>query len=157
MGLDGIVSGVLRPNFTLDRTRTKELVELSGAMAFTFHRAFDWVKSPISTLEQLETLGVNYLLTSGQQNSVNEGMPLLKLLHKNARTCKIMPGGGVDENNTAEFKKNGFSAIHLSGTEFHKTLPEPPKVSMNSEKFLKEDMIALTGVERVAKIMKMVK
>ena len=41
LGCHGIVSGVLNSDKTIDLKRTKELVELSKPLAFTFHRAFD--------------------------------------------------------------------------------------------------------------------
>ena len=69
LGFDGIVSGILHNDFTLDVERTKALIDLSGNLKFTFHRAFDWVLDPLSTMKQLETLGVDYILSSGQQNS----------------------------------------------------------------------------------------
>jgi len=47
LGFDGIVSGVLSKDFNLDYERTKELIEVSGPLQFTFHRAFDWVRDPM--------------------------------------------------------------------------------------------------------------
>ena len=41
IGSKGIVSGVLNDDKTIDIERTKELVELSRPLEFTFHRAFD--------------------------------------------------------------------------------------------------------------------
>ena len=40
MGCKGIVSGVLNDDKTINLERTKELVELSRPLEFTFHRAF---------------------------------------------------------------------------------------------------------------------
>ncbi len=42
-GCQGIVSGVLNADKTIDFGRTKELVQLSRPLKFTFHRAFDEV------------------------------------------------------------------------------------------------------------------
>ena len=41
IGVDGIVSGVLKPDNSIDLPRTQELIELSKPLPFTFHRAFD--------------------------------------------------------------------------------------------------------------------
>ena len=41
LGVDGIVSGVLNEDNTIDIKRTKELVEQSKPLPFTFPRAFD--------------------------------------------------------------------------------------------------------------------
>ena len=59
LGCNGIVSGVLNLDKTIDLERTKELVELSRPLAFTFHRAFDEVANPREALKQLIGLGVD--------------------------------------------------------------------------------------------------
>ena len=47
MGCKGIVSGILNHDNSIDVKRTKELIELSRPLEFTFHRAFDIVPKPI--------------------------------------------------------------------------------------------------------------
>src|SRR5690606_30794264 len=74
LGFNGIVSGVLFRDFTLDVERTKELLALARPLKFTFHRAFDWVRDPIGTLKELELMGVDTLLSSGLQKTSVEGM-----------------------------------------------------------------------------------
>ncbi|MFK5972182.1 MAG: copper homeostasis protein CutC [Flavobacteriaceae bacterium] len=152
LGFEGIVSGVLHKDFTLDVERTRELIELSNGLNFTFHRAFDWVKDPKAVLAQLELLGVDCILSSGQGKSSVEGIKLLSELDERTMKCLIMPGGGIRADNVHQFKKKGFSAIHLSGSKFIKTLDVAPKVSMNSPLFLKDDAISVTGVELIKKI-----
>jgi len=157
LGFDGIVSGILHKDFTLDEERTKMLVELSGSLKFTFHRAFDWVEDPVETLSQLEDLGVDYVLTSGQQKSAVEGMALLTELQQKASKCIIMPGGGVRTDNVHLFQEARFSAIHLSGTKFSQTLAKLPRVSMNSPSFLKDSEIAHTAIDTIREIVNAVK
>ncbi|MGS0525134.1 copper homeostasis protein CutC [Zobellia nedashkovskayae] len=157
LGFDGIVSGVLKTDFSLDIDRTEELIKASGNLKFTFHRAFDWVKEPFETLSQLEALNVDYILTSGQQKSAPEGLDLLNRLHKKASTCTIMPGGGVRPTNVLDFKNGGFKAVHLSGTKFLRTLHNTGKVSMNSPSFLRDTEIAVTDSETIVNIVNRVK
>ncbi len=157
MGFGGVVSGVLYKDFTLDFERTKELKEAAGSMKFTFHRAFDWVQEPFTVLEQLEEIGVDYILTSGQQKSALEGIEFLSELKQNAKSCVILPGGGIKETNVMEFKSKGFEEIHLSGTGFFKTLDTKPNVSMNSLSFIKDDELAVTSLETIRKICSKVK
>ncbi|CAM4224063.1 copper homeostasis protein CutC [Zobellia nedashkovskayae] len=157
LGFEGIVSGVLKTDFSLDIDRTEELIKASGNLKFTFHRAFDWVKEPFETLSQLEALNVDYILTSGQQKSAPEGLDLLNRLHKKASTCTIMPGGGVRPTNVMDFKNGGFKAVHLSGTKFSRTLPNTSKVSMNSSSFLRDTEIAVTDSETIVNIVNRVK
>lgn len=157
MGFEGIVSGVLQKDFTLDVERTKILIEASGDLSFTFHRAFDWMQNPLEALAKLESLGVDCILTSGQQTSAEEGIALLTDLHQKATTITIMPGGGVKPENINVFKEKGFRAIHLSGSKFVKTLPISPKISMNSPSFLKDDEITVSNLETIKKIVNAVK
>ncbi len=157
MGFEGIVSGILKKDFTLDEERTAALVEASKDLNFTFHRAFDWVKSPLQTLRRLEALGVDCILTSGQQTSAPAGIGLLTELHQNASRINIMPGGGIRPNNVGVFKEKGFHIVHLSGSKPIKTLAAPPTIPMNTPSLLKEDEIFLSELESIRKIVNAVK
>ena len=157
MGFEGVVSGVLNADFTVDRDRTRELIEASAGLKFTFHRAFDWVKDPMVALAQLEDLGVDYILTSGQQKSAPEGLKLLNGLREKSTTCTIMPGGGVRPDNVKGFKASGFKAVHLSGTKPLRTLPETDRVPMNSPSFLSDSEITVTHSGTIATIVNRVK
>ncbi|MGI9552684.1 MAG: copper homeostasis protein CutC, partial [Aurantibacter sp.] len=99
IGIDGIVSGVLHTDFSLDEKRTRILMEASDGMGFTFHRAFDWVSNPREVFAKLEAMGVDCILSSGQQNSALEGIGLLSELNQKGTKCTIMPGGGIDIDN----------------------------------------------------------
>ena len=157
MGFDGIVSGVLHKDFSLDIKRTQQLVIASKGLKFTFHRAFDWVKNPFGALGKLEALGVDYILSSGQRNSALEGIDLLKELELKTTTCIIMPGSGINGSNVGEFSERGFKAIHLSGTIFHKTLDETPSVSMNSPRFLSDDSLVVSNPDKIKSVVNKVK
>ncbi len=157
MGFEGVVTGVLYKDFKIDIKRTKELVDLAKGMEFTFHRAFDWVLDPMEALGQLEGLGVDNILTSGQETSAVKGMQLLERLQDMASVCTIIPGGGVKPENVLEFKKREFKAVHLSGTKFYKTLNGLPRISMNSPAFFEEDSVALTDESMIKAIKGLVK
>ncbi len=133
------------------------MIALSGALNFTFHKAFDWIVDPLETMTQLETLGVDFILTSGQATSVVEGEPLLVALQKKASKCMIIPGGGVNANNAGMFKQKGFEAIHLSGTTFHTKFIHIPAVSMNSAAHLQENTVAITEVTTIQNVIDAVK
>jgi len=157
LDFDGIVSGALHKDFTLDIERTSELKEASGPMKFTFHRAFDWVKEPFKVLEQLEGIDIDYILSSGQRNSSLEGIDLLARLHQKTTTCKIMPGGGINPENINNFIKIGFAAVHLSAVKFERTLAEDPSVSMNAPAFLRDAELGISNLETIRKIVNEVK
>ena len=106
LGFDGIVSGVLHKDFSLDEKRIESINQKpSKELKFTFHRAFDWVEDPYKALEQLEALKVDFILSSGQQKSAAEGIDLLIELLQQESNCSIMPGGGIGIDNVLRFKE----------------------------------------------------
>ena len=116
MGCKGIVSGVLNDDNTIDIKKTKELVELSRPLEFTFHRAFDKVKNPLNEIENLIELGIDRVLTSGQKEKAIDGLVLLKQLNSISKNrIKIMPGSGINKSNIVNFRN--FKEIHGSFKE----------------------------------------
>ena len=115
LGCKGIVSGILTKDNNIDISRTRELIELSKPLEFTFHRAFDEVLNPIEALYQLIELKADRILTSGQAETAVKGLDLLKeLINIAENKIIIMPGSGVNINNILEFKKIGSKEIHGS-------------------------------------------
>ena len=118
LGIRGIVSGVLNEDNSIDIQRTQQLVTLSKPMQFTFHRAFDCVPNPKEALEALINLGIDRVLTSGQQPKAIEGIELLKELNHQAESrIKILVGSGINAQNANAFKKAGFKEIHASASK----------------------------------------
>ena len=113
MGCKGIVSGVLSTDQSIDIKRTKELIELSRPLEFTFHRAFDIVKNPLHEIENLIEIGVDRVLTSGKKDKAIDGLDLLeKLRNKSNNKIIVMPGSGISNTNFKKF--NSFNEIHGS-------------------------------------------
>ena len=113
MGCKGIVSGVLNSDYSIDIKRTKELVELSRPLEFTFHRAFDIVSNPSKEIENLIEIGVDRVLTSGQKDRAIEGIDLLVSLNVNTnKKIIIMPGGKLKYKMAQRIKQLGFNEIH---------------------------------------------
>ena len=113
MGCKGIVSGVLNNDNSIDIKKTKELVELSRPLEFTFHRAFDKVNNPLYEIENLIELGIDRVLTSGQKEKAIDGLVLLKQLNSISNNrIKIMPGSGINKSNIVNFVN--FEEIHGS-------------------------------------------
>ncbi len=113
MGCKGIVSGVLNNDNSIDIKRTKDLIELSRPLEFTFHRAFDIVSDPLKEIENLIRLGVDRILTSGQKDKAIEGLYLLEKLNNiSKKRIVIMPGSGISNTNFKKF--NSFNEIHGS-------------------------------------------
>ncbi|MCP4442959.1 MAG: copper homeostasis protein CutC [Aureispira sp.] len=116
LGVDGVVVGLLDRDGEIDIVRTQKLVELARPMQVTFHRAFDRCLNPFDALEQLIELGVDRILTSGQELTAWQGRELIKNLIKQAdnRIC-IMPGSGVNADNIPDLAK------YTQAQEFHFT------------------------------------
>lgn len=117
LGADGVVIGILKPDGTLNMEQMKILMEDAGDMGVTLHRAFDVSANPFETLEQCMELGIDTILTSGQQASAWEGRKLLKELNtKSAGKITILAGAGI---NAEQIKKlipeTGIMAYHMSG------------------------------------------
>lgn len=117
LGADGVVFGLLRPDGSIDVERCTELVKLARPLSVTFHRAFDAARDPFQSLEAIIGLGIERLLTSGQQKSALEGLDLITELVKRAQErIIIMPGGGVTEGNINKIvRQSGAKEAHVYG------------------------------------------
>jgi len=99
-GADGVVIGLLMADGTVDAERTRALIARARPLAVTFHRAFDMTPDPFAALETLVGLGVERVLTSGQEASVLEGLPLIaELVRRAGDRIIVMPGGGITTRN----------------------------------------------------------
>ncbi|HEY1781126.1 MAG TPA: copper homeostasis protein CutC [Roseiarcus sp.] len=99
-GADGVVIGLLSAAGEIDVARTRELIALARPLSVTFHRAFDMTPDPFRALETLIELGADRVLTSGQEASVLEGLPLIvKLIERGGDRIIVMPGGGITARN----------------------------------------------------------
>ncbi|CAX60053.1 Copper homeostasis protein [Erwinia billingiae Eb661] len=117
LGFPGVVVGVLDVDGHIDLPRMKQIMALCDGMAVTFHRAFDLCHSPLMALQQLTDLGVARILTSGQQQSAESGLSLLKELNRMTRGPIIMAGAGVRLGNLQKFIDAGLSEIHSSASQ----------------------------------------
>lgn len=117
IGADGVVTGCLRADGSLDTDRMKILREKSGGAHLTLHRAFDVCRDPYEALDQAIELGVDTILTSGQQETCMQGKELIeKLIAKAGTRIHILIGSGVNAETIACFIE-GMNArnFHMSG------------------------------------------
>lgn len=124
-GVDGVVIGALTANGSVATAACAELLAAADDMSVTFHRAFDVAADPMVALEDLVTLGVDRVLTSGQAANVWDGRQLLRQLVDAARgRVIIMPGAGVDENNAgALLRETGARELHFSARRQVQAVP----------------------------------
>lgn len=117
-GTDGIVFGFLDEHADIDIEKTIEFTQLAkkyGKEA-VFHRAFDSVNDPYKAIEQLIEIGVDRILTSGQQAKAFDGKELLKDLQaKYGDKIEILAGSGLNANNVQEFiQATNIQQVHSS-------------------------------------------
>ncbi|MBK8711993.1 MAG: copper homeostasis protein CutC [Niastella sp.] len=115
-GCDGVVSGLLKKDGTIDKDRTSLLVSLAYPMEFTFHRAFDRVIDMEQALSDVIHCGCTRILTSGLYPTAIEGIDNIKKLVTLAdNRITIMPGSGIRANNIATIiQQTGATEIHSS-------------------------------------------
>ncbi len=153
-GANGVVIGILNEDGSVDKERTRKLVDLARPMSVTFHRAFDMARDPYEALETLIELGVNRVLTSGQESSVLDGLEMItELVDRASDRIIIMPGGGVTERN---FKKivetSGVKEIHFvaPATRESPMAYRNPNCFMGGELRPPEFSLTVTDPERVS-------
>jgi len=118
-GADGVVFGALLPDGRIDEEVTSRLLDAARPLSVTFHRAFDMSHDPLEALAALKRIGVDRLLSSGQEAHVLEGLDLLsQLVERAGEDLIVMPGCGVTPRNARRVvEATGASEIHVVGTE----------------------------------------
>ncbi len=117
LGVNGVVFGILNQYGSVDVERTRTLVELARPLSVTFHRAFDVSRDPFEALEALVNLGIDRVLTTGQESSALEGLDLITdLVQTAADRIIIMPGGGTVRSVQKVVAHSGVKEFHLLGT-----------------------------------------
>jgi len=152
-GANGAVIGILKPDGSVDRERTKALVELARPMSVTFHRAFDMAREPFQALETLIALGIDRVLTSGQEPTVLEGLDLItELVRRAGDRIIVMPGGGITERHIQKIiAQSGAREVHvLLATPVESPMQyRNPRVFMGGELRPPEYTRAVTDAERL--------
>ena len=118
MGFPGVVVGALSEEGHIDLPKMREIMAAAQGMAVTFHRAFDMCLNPYIALEQLTELGVSRILTSGQQQTAENGLRLLRELTQTSRGPIIMAGSGVRLTNVHKFQQAGIRELHSSAGQW---------------------------------------
>lgn len=117
-GADGLAFGVLREDGTVDVERTGALARLArdAGREAVFHRAIDVVPDWKAVLDDLISIGITRVLTSGQEPDVSFGTQTVKEMieYANGR-IQILPGAGITARNMDRIiAETGCSQIHLA-------------------------------------------
>ena len=158
LGFPGMVIGILDADGQVDRARMKKIMAAAGMMAVTFHRAFDMCANPRQASVELADLGVQRILTSGQQPSAEKGISLIRELISQSDTPIIMAGAGVRAANLPLFLQAGVKEVHSSAGQW---LPSPmrfrnPGLSMSTDADADEYLRYAVNGEAVAEMKKII-
>lgn len=145
--------GVLTPDGSIDVERTRQLTEQARPMSATFHRAFDMAKDPQQALNDLIDLGIDRVLTSGQEATAVEGIDLLRdLVTQAGDRIVVMPGGGIDETSLKKIlEATNAREVHVTDTkkvESGMTFRNP-RCFMGSEPGPSEFSTTVTDADRI--------
>jgi copper homeostasis protein len=153
-GADGVVFGILQSDGRVDSARCERIRRLIGTRQAVFHRAFDVTPDPFEALEQLVDLGIRRVLTSGQKDSVPEGVELIKkLIERAGDRIEILPGGGIQAWNVKKVvERTGCRQVHLTawGTASDSSTLARPGITFGGALYPAEDryQVADAGVVR---------
>ena len=135
LGFEGLVTGLLNADGSIDVERTKRLVDLAYPLDITFHRAFDRAAQPLRALEDIIACGCQRILTSGQAPNAFDGKDLIKQLIEQADgRIIIMPGSGVRSGNIAQLAQfTGATELHSSARRLQPSLMQYHQSSMQEQ------------------------
>ena len=119
-GVHGVVIGALTPAGRTDLDFCREAVALARreGLSVTFHRAIDTVPDILSVLEEVLSLGVDRILTSGGAPTAWEDREMIaEMIRRSAGRAVILGGSGVTADNAlALVRETGLREIHGSRT-----------------------------------------
>lgn len=96
----GVVFGILTKDNKIDLEKMKILCDLAKPMQITFHKAIDEVENPLEWIDNLTSLGVTRILTSGKQEKAIDGVNLInEMIKKSQSNIKILVAGKVTKEN----------------------------------------------------------
>ena len=153
-GADGVVFGILEDDGRIDVARTRRLRSLAGNREAVFHRAFDVTPDPFRAVDELVDLGITRILTSGQCDTVWEGLPLIaRLVEYAGDRVQIMPGGGIKPYHVDDgIAKTGCRHIHLAAwkSQVDESTRGRPEVTFGGALYPPEDRYDVTDRRVVA-------
>lgn len=155
-GADGIVFGILTAQGEIDVARCDHLASVAERRERVFHRAFDVVRDPFASLEQLIALGFQRVMTSGQANTAVEGaIRIRSLLAIASGRIEILPAGGLNRATVEPIVQlTGAGQIHgsLRVTERDCSTSARPEIQFGARTIPPEDTFHRTSGEAVAEI-----
>lgn len=158
LGVDGVVFGALTAHGEVDMEVNRRLIEVSGSMTKTFHRAFDMCADWEKALEDLISLGFDTVLTSGGAATAELGVERLAQLVKQADgRIAVMAGCGVTCDNIAMIQRvSKAPAYHFSARSRYESgmIYRNSDVSMGGVVKIEEYSFNYTDSKKIEEIIK---
>ena len=117
-GVVGVVFGILNEKAKIDYKKNKILQEISEDLITVFHRAYDVIPDPIEGIDILNELGFDRVLTSAQENKIENNLYLAKkIINYSEGKLDVVLCGGIRDYNVkqivfeTECKEIHFSAF----------------------------------------------
>ena len=77
-------------------------------------RSIDFTKDPVASFRDVQSLGFDYVLSSGGANTAKEGAETLRRMAEQKNDgCQIIAGSGVDPSQVNLFREMGLS-VHCT-------------------------------------------
>ncbi len=125
-GADSVVFGALTSAQQVDENACRRLIEIARPMHVVFHRAFDLVDDPKANLDLLIRLGVDRLLTSGCNETAEQGVSLIaELVSQAGSAMQIIAGSGVSAANVSTLLDVGVRQVHASCSQAERVASHP--------------------------------
>ena len=116
LGADGVVIGGLTQGGEVDRSGIRRLLEAAHPLPVTFHRAFDASRNLDESLDVIQELGLQRILTSGGAPTAEEGIPDLRRLVAKADPLSILACGTIGANVRTIVGETGVREVHMRAT-----------------------------------------
>lgn len=132
-GVNGVVIGSLNPDGSLNVKQMEGMIRAAEGMGITLHRAFDMCSNGMETLHIAKEIGVDTILTSGQEGSCSKGWEMIKeMVDAASDDMTVLVGAGVSADVIFEmYEKTGARAYHMSGKITKSSLMEFRRKSVN--------------------------
>jgi len=129
-GASGVVVGCLDAGGRFDHDQMRRLKDAAGSAGFAAHRAVDVAQDPLAAIDDLVSLDVDRVLTSGGASTAVAGAATLAAMVARADgRIDVMAGGGVTAASVDAILRTGVPAIHFSAK---RTVRDDSGVSMGS-------------------------
>ncbi len=156
LGVNGIVFGALTPDGDVDMEVCRRMAKEADGLHLTFHRAFDMCKDARKAVRDIQELGFDRILTSGQAVSAMAGTGLIRDLQKEFPDMIFIAAGGVIPSNVSEIiAETGVKEVHASAKTTVKSSMKFRRVNISMGKAGEDEYMHQTSdAETIRKIVR---